>query len=431
MRKLENNKLIKNTTSYLFNKKINNNSKFIIFHSRENKEGNFKYFPPISKEWKNSIYSFNAHNIQNFPVYDFNLNNLIKSYFNSSFFFKFLFSKFKTQRFKRLSLNKVYTSKPEINHTSSKAIITIYVYNRERLLLLRKVKELRKNFFKRILLIFNKNSNYYLKKILLSFNSNNNNYYKEVLLLFHKHYSGLCTTITKFFLYKELLLIRRYKLKLSLNKYRFEEKFLSILAKFIGKFYNKKIEFNIVNLKSLILNSDIFTKIISLKLKKKNFNTVRILNFILNKAKLPRVNRIKERSRLTKSINFHLLDNKYKDLDLSSLVQNTFDLLLNKSYFNVNNNNIKLYDIIFNSINYKNMGGIRLEIKGRLTKRYRADRSKFQVKLKGGLKNIDSSFKGLSSVNKRGYFKSNVEYSMFVSKRRIGAFAAKGWISGK
>ena len=40
----------------------------------------------------------------------------------------------------------------------------------------------------------------------------------------------------------------------------------------------------------------------------------------------------------------------------------------------------KIYQIIFNSINYKNMGGLRLEIKGRLTKRYRADRSLFKVK---------------------------------------------------
>ena len=45
------------------------------------------------------------------------------------------------------------------------------------------------------------------------------------------------------------------------------------------------------------------------------------------------------------------------------------------------------------------MSGIRLEVKGRLTKRYRADRAIFKVKWKGGLKNIDSSFKGLSSVN--------------------------------
>jgi hypothetical protein len=77
------------------------------------------------------------------------------------------------------------------------------------------------------------------------------------------------------------------------------------------------------------------------------------------------------------------------------------------------------------------MGGVRLEVKGRLTKRYRADRALYKVRWKGGLKNIDSSYRGLSSVNMRGYVKSNVEYSIFTSKRHIGAFAVKGWVSGK
>ena len=31
-------------------------------------------------------------------------------------------------------------------------------------------------------------------------------------------------------------------------------------------------------------------------------------------------------------------------------------------------------------LDYKNMGGIRLEVKGRLTKRYRADRSIYSLK---------------------------------------------------
>lgn len=31
----------------------------------------------------------------------------------------------------------------------------------------------------------------------------------------------------------------------------------------------------------------------------------------------------------------------------------------------------------------------------------------------------------------RGYAKSNVDYSLFTSKRRIGAFAVKGWVSDK
>jgi hypothetical protein len=77
------------------------------------------------------------------------------------------------------------------------------------------------------------------------------------------------------------------------------------------------------------------------------------------------------------------------------------------------------------------MGGIRLEVKGRLTKRYRADRAIYKLNWKGGLKNTDSSFWGLSSTTFRGNLKPNVLYSISKSKRRIGSFAVKGWISGK
>jgi hypothetical protein len=40
----------------------------------------------------------------------------------------------------------------------------------------------------------------------------------------------------------------------------------------------------------------------------------------------------------------------------------------------------EIENIFFNSINYKNMGGMRLEVKGRLTKRYRADRAVYKLK---------------------------------------------------
>ena len=43
------------------------------------------------------------------------------------------------------------------------------------------------------------------------------------------------------------------------------------------------------------------------------------------------------------------------------------------------------------------MAGVRLEAKGRLTKRFTASRSVFKIKWKGSLKNIDSSYRGLSS----------------------------------
>jgi hypothetical protein len=112
------------------------------------------------------------------------------------------------------------------------------------------------------------------------------------------------------------------------------------------------------------------------------------------------------------------------------------DKYYKKSVFNINTNintntNTNLLNYILNSLKHKNMGGVRLEAKGRLTRRFTASRSVFKIKWKGSLKNIDSSYKGLSSVMLRGHIKSNVQYSIINSKTRNGAFGLKGWISGK
>jgi hypothetical protein len=50
------------------------------------------------------------------------------------------------------------------------------------------------------------------------------------------------------------------------------------------------------------------------------------------------------------------------------------------------------------------------------------------MRYKGGLKNLDSSFKGVPAVMVRGFVKSNVEYSFISSKNRIGAYGIKGWV---
>jgi len=73
-----------------------------------------------------------------------------------------------------------------------------------------------------------------------------------------------------------------------------------------------------------------------------------------------------------------------------------------------------------------NLRGIRVEAKGRLTRRRTASRSVFKLRLKGGLKNVDSSFRGLSVIMLRGIFKSNVQYSVINSKNSNGAFGVKG-----
>ncbi len=406
----------------IFSKYIKNNNKIIPFKAITSDVGKTKYFPPVSKEWKNSIYVFNQNNLKNLPIYDININLLIKNFFNLYFNSKFILKKYISYRLRSKSFNKIYASKAEIKHTNNKAILTVYVYNREKISLYKKIRLLRKSFYNKIKLLIYKN-----KEIFESNGEDFNNMYNKSI---------------KVLLYKNIKLLRKYKFRLNLNKYKFEEKLLYKLKNFIVKFYNKKVEFNIVNLRSVVFHSDFFTKILTSKLKNRKVNILKTMDTILNKVVLPKVNRIVERSSLIRTKDLNLLENKYKYMNLSFILKSkNLSELLNKLYNNIiidyyNNNLVKkdykkIYEIIFNSINYKNMGGMRLEAKGRLTKRYRADRALFKVRWKGGLKNIDSSYKGLSSVNMRGYLKPNVDYSIFTSKRRIGAFAVKGWISGK
>jgi hypothetical protein len=92
---------------------------------------------------------------------------------------------------------------------------------------------------------------------------------------------------------------------------------------------------------------------------------------------------------------------------------------------------ISLNDYVFKHLKHFKLAGVRVEAKGRLSKRFVASRSVFKVYWKGGLRNVDSSFKGLSAVMLRGDAKSNVEYSILKSKVRTGAFGIKGWVSSK
>jgi hypothetical protein len=415
----------------IFNKSMNNNYKIIPFNVKVNNVGEIKYLPPASKEWKNSIYFFNSNYLKNLPVYDINLNKLIKSYFNLYFNNKFLTYKYISTKLRRLSLYKIYVSNAEIKHTSSKVTVTIYVYNKENLSLKRKIEIFNPYFFHSTWKKWVLNKDSFLYKVFYLLSLRKRSLYKNIP--FNQYYK-----IIKFTFYSKLLLLRKYKFKLNLNRYKFKEVFLRKLSSLISKFYNKKVEFNIIKLRSIVFNSDIFTEILKLKLRKKRINVIKVMNFILSKVHLPKVNRIKEKASLTKIINFNLLENKYNNLSLNSILNNNnLEYTLTELYHNsLNNKNstlefLDIKDIIFNNIKYKNMGGIRLEIKGRLTKRYRADRSIFKVRWKGGLKNIDSSYGGLSSPKIRGSTNSNVEYSIRTSKRRIGSFAVKGWISGK
>ncbi len=454
-----------NVNSFIFRKKFNSNYKLVPFKVSVNDIGRTKYLPPVAKEWKNSVYNYNSKNLVNYPVYDLKINSLIKSYFNLYFNHKFI-EHYISRKKKRKSLNKIYVSKAEIKHTNSLAIITIYVYNRERFLLLDKIKKLHiilkkkirrvfkivkihRIFAKLMVLSIKKKKIQLIKFLSLPWIIQSKNLTEDTSILWRLANYKVKGNYSTFYiwmkrlavlLYKILSIIRRYRLRLSLNKYKFEEVFLYRLSKLISKYYGKKVEFNIINLKSIAFNGDIFTEILTKKLKNERRNPSIILRTLLSKVRLPYFNRVIEKGRIDNNIDLKQIDNKYKNLHVSSILHNNnlfnYGSALNKLLYNIYYestlpNEYSMRDIILDNIKYKNIGGVRLRVKGRLTRRNRADRAVFKLKWKGGLKNIDSAFKGLSTVTYRGFMDSNVESFRLSSKRRIGAFGVKSWLAGK
>lgn len=453
----------KNLNMKIFNNNLNNNPKTVALRKKIGDIGKIKYLPSFSKEWKNTIYSYNKNMLKNIPSNDVNINKIIQSYFNLYFKdHKYVGSrKFILLRRRRTFLRKIYVSNAEIKHTNNKAIITLFTVNREKKILKKKSwkinKKISQNLIRRYLLLYKNNvsniydiiNNHKDEYKFLSVNGGNKmtkkgflNYRLEYLNKFIKlkdlYLRKIWSVIISKYWRTHLKLLRKYDLMYSLNQYKFNNlTFLPKLSNILNKIIGKKIEYNIINLKSIAYNTDLFTNALALKLKKTRMNYIKSMFSILNRAYLPKINTIKERTLVKGQKNIDLYLDKYKDLNIISNLNNiNLDKLLN----NINNTtntdkndteNKKIHNLIYNSIGYKNMGGIRLEVKGRLTKRYRADRSVYSLKWKGGLKNVDSSFKRLSSVLFRGNSKSNMTYTLSQSKRRIGAFAVKGWISGK
>lgn len=232
-----------------------------------------------------------------------------------------------------------------------------------------------------------------------------------------------------------------------INSIKFEKPFISELARLVKNIYNKKVEFNLVNLYKIHLNSDIYTQAISLKLKNRDNKLFKVLTRSLSRVKLPNVSRTSEK--YYKDNRDEYLINKIRNLYINTMIKDNTDvdslnsLLLNyfpsandletevKNRSSVIKRSISLYKYIIKTLKHVKLAGIRIEAKGRLTRRFTAAKSVFKVRWKGGLKNVDSSFKGLSAIMLRGDRKSNVQYSVLSSKNRNGAFGVKSWVSSK
>lgn len=405
-----------NIIPLIFKSKISGESRLIPFKLINNTLGQERHFPSATKEWLNSIYAYSPNYSKNLISADKSLANILKSYFNM--FFKRTALKEDERipmRFKRLSTNKIFFGKAEIKHTSTNVNITLYVYNEQRRLILRKIRNIERTLFPSI-----------FKRRFYSIND-------KLSLL--RDVNDKATSFQEF--EKEFMLIAYYKLLLSLNKSKFEDVLIKELKLIVEKIYNKQVEFNIINLKTPYLNSDIFTEAISQKLKNRKNKLLRVLNTSLKLVKIPNMNKAKEKYE-TKDEGMLWL-NKYKNLSVGAIESSDGldilnDTLLNsfpnKALTSVDKENY-VKNTILNAIKYKKISGVRLEAKGRLTKRFTASRSLFKVKWKGTLKNIDSSYRGLSTVMLRGHVKPNLQYSLVNSKTRNGSFGLKGWVSSK
>jgi hypothetical protein len=377
---------------------------------------NIIYYPSSTKEWSNSVYSYNKNYtkilITNFRI----INNIFRSYFNMFLFkIKNIYKRRRANK-KRYSANKLYVSRAELKHSNTNLTIILYIYNKQKSILERNMRKLvkftiHKNSFdlleseiKKITIHKNRleyifNRFIYFKKWKNLLFKKTNNILKKILLTMKKgyikstkmyRYNTFLKRISRF----EKLFTRKVKL-ISFNHSKFNNLLLNLkdlgLNSFLEKIYDKKVKIKIVELKSLHLNSDVFSRAVALKLKDRKKKAVRILRTaIIQMVKIP---------------DLHTLITFYDDIEKSSK------------------------DNILKIIKQQVVSGVRFEAKGRLTRRLTAMRAIFKYRYVGSLKNVSSSYNNKSSTMLRGFAKSSVEYTVINSKTRNGAFGLKGWVS--
>jgi Mitochondrial ribosomal protein (VAR1) len=486
-------------TPILFNKKM---KKLVVkpLNHIYSDTGKTRHFTPAAQEWFNSIYSFNKNYVKSLPTADKHLMNLLKSYFNFNLNLKLYKTKQLATRYKRLSAKKIFVGKGELKHTSDKVIITFYVYNTEKFYLLKHIKQIHKSlyypnkdlkkyinndrkgkdiitynrpftlteylalpnhreewYFSYVLHFVNKLNQYYsnintwyetltnlIEKNILNKNDKDL-FFKKIENLYTFNYPNYKFYMDKCY-FKYTKSLSKNIMLLKFNKMKFKSLFLEKLTRLIYNIYNKKIEFNIVNLKKMHLNSDIFTQAVSLKLRNRNNKLYRVLRSSLRNFTIQNVKKV---IRLDKGNNNKYIVNKIRNNNINSMFTNynvkdplnnllleyfpwSENLRINLAkYSNIISHSISIDNFVLYNLKHRKMAGIKVEAKGRLTRRFTASRSVFKMRWKGGLKNVDSSFRGLSAIMLRGHVKSNVQYSILNSKNRNGAFGVKGWVSNK
>lgn len=410
----------------LFKNKTKNKPETTTFANDRFNNNINKDFPSSTTEWKNSVYNYNKNALALIPEASKSALGLIKGYLNL-YRFK-LEKKLRRKKInirKRIySFNRIFVNRGEFKHTNNNVIVNLFIYNRQKKNLISKIKKFKKLYvkskFRRQLLIIGIFHRVFSKEVLKYLGELDNENYSSLLLRFKESVTILIYKIV----YKKFALYLYYKQLVFLNKSKFEYSYLKGLINLLKKIFNKNIEFNIVNLKYFYLNSDIFSQPLFIKIMDtKSRKYLKLFQRYLWRIKISNKNQLY----FYEKKNYNgLLENNPKIKNIDPLSK-----YISKFYLNNNNLNVKsLKKTVIDSIKYKKVRGVRLEIKGRLSKRFTAARSVYKVKYKGNLKNRESSLNSLSTVLLRGNFRSNLQYTYLNSKTRIGSFGLKGWVSG-
>jgi Mitochondrial ribosomal protein (VAR1) len=370
---------------------------------------NFKYnkYNPSVNEWKNSIYTYN-NNFLNFSIFNTFIFDVFNSYFNKKLFLSL--------KKKVYSLNRIYISIPDIKYSINYINICIYIFNKERLTLLYNLYRLEgikfktKKFTKN--LSFNKSiidktkkkfKPININKLIISKPKNNN-----ILLNNSKVNKFININIVHDICNKNLYKIYLYKMYISrlyFNKFKFNFINFINLRRILHIFFLKNININIINLKYLHLDNDIYIDGVVRKLKDRRRNALSLLRRAYVLAKIPFVNSmvlLRRKNYMTK-------------------------IIYSLSSYNEFIKNKEINKFIFETLKSTHLVGMRLEGKGRLTRRLTASRAVLKRTYVGNLKNIFSSFQGLSSTTIKGFQRSNVDYTNHNSYNNNGSFGIKSW----
>jgi hypothetical protein len=337
---------------------------------------------------------------------------LVKGYFNSYHLeLESLLRREKLRRrFRKTSTNRIFISDGEFKHTNDKVNVTLYVYNKQKLNYLLKLKNRYTKLFSKSIFIKKLNLIRHVGLNILNTQKEKSSVLANVLPKYNGKLYSVENIYYRRFIKKSLKRLRYYmfyKQLLYINKAKFEYSYIQRLIVLLSKIFNKNVEFNIINLKYFYFNSNIYTQPLELKLKRKR-NVLRYLKVLIRKAKIKNIKLVEKSKKLFTVNNF----------DTDTLVNN----LVQQDKTNTK----YLKKIILNNIKYKRVSGVRLEAAGRLTRRFSASRSQRRTKYKGNLENAYSSLKGYSTPVLRGNLKANLQRTVINSTSRVGAFGVKG-----